>query len=198
PTEPNWPYGVSKLAAEKYCKIYQDVYKIPIVSLRYGIVYGEREWLGRVLTMFIRRVILKNKPPVVFGGGGQLRDFIYVGDVVRLHTLCIEGNESGVFNVSTGKGTSIKNLAKLVIGLSGKRFPIIFEDLPEGKKSKFMPERKRIPQELEKMVLSPKKAFKVFNWKSCVSLKGGIMREINWICNNPKAWETIKKELITI
>jgi UDP-glucose 4-epimerase len=192
PTNPNWAYGVSKLAAEKYCGIYSHNYKLPVISLRYGIVYGEREWLGRVLTMFIRRVVLENKPPVIFGQGNQLRDFIYVGDVVRLHNLCLFGrdtSEDGIFNVSTGKGTSVKQMAELVVKLSGQRLRPIFENLKEGNPSRFMPQRRRIPQELERMVLSPAKAARIFKWQARTPLEDGIKREITWIRGNPHLWQ---------
>ena len=56
PLNPHWPYGVSKLAGEKYCLQYYLLYGLPTISLRYGIVYGPREWYGRVLTLFIKRV----------------------------------------------------------------------------------------------------------------------------------------------
>lgn len=195
PKEPNWPYGVSKLAAEKYCNIFQDTYHIPIVSLRYGIVYGEREWLGRVLTMFIKRVILEKKQPVIFGNGDQLRDFIYVGDVVRLHDFCLKKAKlpDRVYNVSTGIGTSIKRLAKLVIEYSGKDYLPLFEQLKEGEPSQYMPERKRIPQELRKMVLSPKRALKDLGWRSSVPLKEGILKEIEWISQDCNFWPIGKK-----
>jgi len=190
PANPNWPYGVSKLAAEKYCQIYQNIYSIPIVSLRYSIVYGEKEWLGRVLTMFIKRIILENKPPIIFGNGEQLRDFIYVKDLIRLHNLILKNNKvkSNIYNVSTGIGTSVKDLAYLVIKVSNKNFKPIFENIREGDFSKYMPERKRIPQELEKMVLSPKKAFADFGWKPEISLEKGVKKEIDWILENPKFW----------
>ncbi len=188
PKNPNWPYGVSKLAAEKYCQIYGNNYGIPVVSLRYGIVYGEREWQGRVLTMFIRRM-LENKPPVIFGGGSQLRDFVYVGDVVKMHNLCFRLGKGEIFNVSTAQGTSIKELAKVVIGVSGKDFRPVFEDLREGRASKFMPQRKRIPQELKKMVLSADKAREVLGWQAAMPLAQGIKKEIEWIRENPKAWK---------
>lgn len=70
PKDPNWAYGVSKLAVEKYSKIFQEYYDMPIVNLRYGITYGEREWFGRVLTIFIKRAI-KNEPLIVFGDGNK-------------------------------------------------------------------------------------------------------------------------------
>jgi UDP-glucose 4-epimerase len=87
--KPHWPYGVSKLCSENYCEIYQNNYNMKITSLRYGIVFGEREWLGRVLTMFLSRA-LQNKSPVIFGNGRAIRDFIHVSDVAKINQLLLK------------------------------------------------------------------------------------------------------------
>jgi len=186
---PNWAYGISKLAAEKYCELYQANTGMPVASLRYGIVYGEREWFGRVLTIFIRR-LLEKKPLVVFGNGKQVRDFIHVDDVVRFHNLAIEKELSGPYNVATGKGTTINALAKMV-GDS-----VLHEDLEEGKESRNVPGRRRIPQELNRMVLDIWKA-KELGWKPEVSLEDGINREIEWAMSHKNAWET-KRGMIRV
>ena len=191
PTNPNWPYGVSKLAAEKYCQIFQENFGLKIISLRYSIVYGEREWLGRVLTMFLKRV-MEDKDLVIFGEGDQLRDFIYVKDAVKLHNLCLESNKdlnANVYNVSTGIETSIKELAHIVNEVASKSTGIIFEDVNEGKFSQYMPNRKRIPTELKKMVLDNERAKRNFNWQPLVNLKKGIKKELSWITENPSYWE---------
>jgi UDP-glucose 4-epimerase len=115
PQVPNWAYGVSKLAAERYGLVYSNTHGLPIYSLRYAIVYGEREWYGRVLTIFLKR-LLKGEAPVVFGEGAQERDFTYVGDAVSLHNACFETEAAPTsFNVSTGVGTSIRQLAQQIL-----------------------------------------------------------------------------------
>ncbi|RKY38791.1 MAG: hypothetical protein DRP72_01135, partial [Candidatus Omnitrophota bacterium] len=190
PTNPNWPYGVSKLATEKYANIYHESYGVSIINLRYSIVYGEREWLGRVLTMFLKR-ILEDKPLVIFGKGDQLRDFIYVKDLVKFHNLCFGSNKNlgnNVYNVSTGIGVSIKELANIVIEVSGKSTEIVFENVKEGEFSRYMPNRKRIPAELKRMVLDNERAKRDFNWYPATNLKEGIERELSWIAENPSYW----------
>ena len=115
PTNPNWEYGISKLAAEKYCLL-SCAQGLPVVSIRYAIVFGEREWYRRVLTIFIKRVIT-DKDLIIFNKGKYYRDFIYVGDIVRLHNLCITNSRSGgeVFNAGTNIATSVRDLASLVL-----------------------------------------------------------------------------------
>jgi UDP-glucose 4-epimerase len=70
PKIPHWSYGVSKMAGELYCQQYYLFHGLKSCWLRYGIVYGEREWYGRVLTLFIKR-LMEGKPPIIFGDGKQ-------------------------------------------------------------------------------------------------------------------------------
>ncbi len=190
PTNPNWAYGVSKLAAEKYCRVYSERFRLPIVSLRYGIVYGEREWMGRVLTMFLRNVVIRKIPPVIFGTGRQLRDFISVADAAALHNACLKEPviKHAEYNAATGIGTSVVELARIVAGHSQLKAKPIFENVSEGEVSRYIPGRKRIPQELQKMVLSPRRAFIDFGWVPLVSLVDGVKREMDWIARNPSFW----------
>ena len=189
---PNWAYGVSKLAAEKYCDIFNDYKDLPIVSLRYGITYGEREWFRRVLTIFLKRVLL-NLPPVIFGDGKQIRDFIYVGDVVRLHNLCLESEVANgkVYNVGTGEGTTIEQLAQEVVNVSGKKLDIIYENTPEGEFSQLVPDKKRNDAELKVMLLDVSKAKAELDWEPSTPLREGLHKELVWAQNNLKRWEKL-------
>jgi UDP-glucose 4-epimerase len=191
PTVPNWPYGVSKLAAEHYARLYYEYYQIETIGLRYSIVYGPREWYGRVLTAFLRRA-LDQLSPVVWGGD-QERDFVYVEDVARLNRLSVESDEveCDVFNVSTGVGTSIRELANLVCDLFGLDQPI-YEDIGEGEVSKLVTDRMRLPAELKQMVLDNSRAKETFDWKPVTSLRQGIMSEMDWLHHNTDRWVTMR------
>jgi len=149
-----------------------------ICALRYGIVYGEREWYGRVLTEFIKRVVLENKPPVIFGDGKQRRDYIYVKDVVDFHNLMIEEEWDGfeVFNIGSGNSITIKELAYLIIDITNKDMEPIFEDIPEGSYSNITG-RWRIPKELKILELNISKAMKK-GWKPRTSLREGIKKKL--------------------
>jgi UDP-glucose 4-epimerase len=189
PTRPNWAYGVSKLAGEKYAQIFTDLYKMPTVSFRYAIMYGEREWYGRVLTIFLRS-IRKKQNPVVFGEGEQLRDFTYVGDLVRLHNLALEDSRADgqVFNISTGIGTSIRELAEKAVSLFGDGLSVEFEQVKPGERSKKVRGRMRLPSELSAMVLANGKAKELLGWEPQVMLDDGLKREFEWLSANPKRW----------
>lgn len=118
PLNPISPYGISKLAGEKYCLELGKVAGIDVVALRYFNTYGIRQTLTPyvgVITIFIHR-LLKGKPPVIFGDGEQIRDFISVKDIARANILAMEGNYNGeIFNVGTGNGTTINQLADFII-----------------------------------------------------------------------------------
>lgn len=190
PTNPNWAYGVSKLATEKYGAIFGDLYGLAITSLRYAIVYGPREWYGRVLTIFLKRA-LERSPLVVFGDGKQDRDFVFIDDLVVHHMRCLEMDAAvgHVFNVSSGLGTNISTLADLVREVAGvPELPIIHEDVAEGESSQYY-DRRRLPQELRTMVLSCRKSKKLLSWRPQVELREGLELEYEWLHAHRRRWQ---------
>jgi UDP-glucose 4-epimerase len=189
-TNPNWEYGVSKLACEKYAAIACERNpELSIASLRYAIVYGEREWFGRVLTLFLERA-LNGLPPVVFGDGAQVRDFVYVGDIAALHRRCFETDFDGhaVLNGSTAVGTSVLELARVVCEITGAASEPIFEDLPEGERSELVNGRMRLPSELQRMRMAYDRARALTGWEPAVDLADGLEREWKWLQDNRHRW----------
>ncbi|MGQ9507588.1 MAG: GDP-mannose 4,6-dehydratase [Candidatus Bathycorpusculaceae bacterium] len=190
PLEPHWPYGVSKLSAERYVLQYYKLFGLNTTAFRYGIVYGPREWFGRVLTMFIKRVFLENKPPVVFDEGLQVRDFVYVKDIVKAHILAIEKPETAgeVFNLGSGEGIPIKDLATTLVKMSNRKMDIIYDTPQEGSASRFQPERIRLQGELKNFVLDCCKAKEILEWTPQTDFTDGLAEEIAWILKFPKRW----------
>ena len=191
PREPNWPYGVSKHATEGYGRLYHDYYGMQTVGLRYAIIYGPREWYGRVLTAFLRRA-LDGAPPVVWGGA-QERDFTFVEDVAACHRRCLEQDDLGaaVLNVSTGVATSIAALAGLVVEVCGLDQPPVYEDVAEGQVSELVPGRMRLPAELKQMVLDNRRARELLGWAPRVELREGLLREFAWLREHAERWQTM-------
>lgn len=191
---PNWQYGVSKLAVEKYANIYNEMYGLPIASLRYSIVYGPREWWGRVLSIFLKKV-LENKPLIIFGNGKQTRDFIYVSDIVELNLLSIKTDfkEHLILNGSTQKEVSINELAQAVKkALRKPDLKITYDkSTKEGEMSKKIG-RIRLPSELKAMKMSNLKAKKILGWEPVVGLEEGLRKEYEWLKNNSHLWKKIK------
>lgn len=124
PLNPINPYGVSKLAAEKYSQVFHTTYGLRTVSLRYLNVYGERQSsnpYSGVIAIFANR-LMGGERPVIYGDGFQTRDFIHVSDVVKANMLALK-TEKGIgesFNIGTGHATSILHLYRTLARLSGK------------------------------------------------------------------------------
>jgi UDP-glucose 4-epimerase len=115
--EPRSPYAVSKLAGENYARVFQELYGLETVALRYFNVFGPKqdpssEYSG-VISRFIA-ILLEGRQPVIYGDGEQTRDFVYVADVVRANILASESHLSGVFNIACGKSISLNSLAKKI------------------------------------------------------------------------------------
>jgi len=119
---PQSPYAVTKLAAENYCRVFERVYGLKTVCLRYFNVYGPRQDPGSlyaaVIPLFINSA-LDGKSPVIFGDGEQTRDFTYVKDVVTANIMAAESPATGIFNIGTGSRVTINQLAKLIIKIVG-------------------------------------------------------------------------------
>jgi UDP-glucose 4-epimerase len=117
PTEPISPYGISKLASEHYTRVVCAGAGITSTCLRFFNTYGPGQSLTPyvgVMTIFINR-LLAGQPPTIFGDGEQRRDFVYVGDIVAGCLGAMEPNAGGrVFNIGSGRGVSIKDLALLL------------------------------------------------------------------------------------
>jgi UDP-glucose 4-epimerase len=125
PTSPKSPYAVTKAAAENHCKTYNRLYGLEAIILRYFNVYGARQSHGPysgVITNFIDR-LMRGEPPVIYGDGQQTRDFVYVGDIVEANMLALERTSvpSDPINIGTGKATSVKDLANLLIDITGRK-----------------------------------------------------------------------------
>jgi UDP-glucose 4-epimerase len=111
-TNPMSPYGVAKLAVEKYLAFYEAVYGLPYTVLRYANVYGPRQdprGEAGVVAIFSQR-LLAHEPAIINGDGDQTRDFIYVEDVVRANVLAVTTDLHGTYNVGTGVETSVNVL----------------------------------------------------------------------------------------
>jgi len=118
PTEPISGYGISKLAAEKYCLQLCPQMGIRPTALRFFNTFGTRQtytpYVG-VMTIFIRQ-LLAGRSPKIFGGGDQCRDFVHVSDIVAGCLLALECEaQERIFNIGTGRATSVNEIAAILI-----------------------------------------------------------------------------------
>lgn len=134
PLKPLSPYAASKIAAENYLKTYSSLHGIKTTILRIFNAYGPRQTLNQysgVITIFINNA-LKGKPLKIFGDGNQVRDFIYIEDVVEAFKLALEANRTATYNIATGKPTKIITLAKTVKQLTQAKSKIIYTKPRKG------------------------------------------------------------------
>ncbi|MBP1905093.1 UDP-glucose 4-epimerase [Paenibacillus turicensis] len=137
PTHPISFYGLSKLTAEGYIKMYHDFYNISYTILRFANVYGPGQTAkgeGGVIAIFMER-LSKSLPLLIHGDGEQTRDFIYVDDVVQALIAAHERGASQTLHVSTAKKTSINKLATLANNIHqryGDIVPILHSSTREG------------------------------------------------------------------
>ncbi len=129
-SNPKSPYAVSKLTGEYYCNVFNEVYGLKTISLRYFNVYGPKQdpssEYAAVIPRFITRV-LENKPPIIYGDGNQTRDFTFVNDVAQANIRAMEKNVEGVFNIACGERISIKELATTIMEIVGARLDLVYD-----------------------------------------------------------------------
>jgi UDP-glucose 4-epimerase len=132
---PKSPYAISKLDCEYAAKLFHEEYGLRTTSLRYFNVYGPGQDptspYAAVIPIFIRKA-LRDEPISIYGDGSQIRDFIYVNDVVQANELVIAKGDGKVFNVANGRSVSINELAELVIELTDTRSEIVYREPRKG------------------------------------------------------------------
>jgi UDP-glucose 4-epimerase len=121
---PRSPYAVTKLTGEYYCNVFQSIYGLKTVCLRYFNVFGPGQDPGSpyaaVIPLFIKNALV-GKALVIFGNGEQTRDFAFVKDVAGANILAAESPASGVFNIGSGEAVAIDYLARIIIRLVGNK-----------------------------------------------------------------------------
>jgi UDP-glucose 4-epimerase len=169
PQYPVSPYGVSKLAGERYLNYYYAQYGLRYVALRYANVYGPRQdphGEAGVVAIFSGN-LADGRTSTINGTGKQTRDFVYVEDVAHANILALESGPSpGAYNIGTGKETSVKRLYELLRGISGKDLA------PEQGPAK--------PGEQTRSLVDPAKATRVLGWHPETKLAAGLEETLSF------------------
>lgn len=168
PVQPVSPYGISKLAGEKYLHYYQKSAGISYVALRYANVYGPRQdpfGEAGVVAIFCQKTLL-NEQPVIYGNGKQTRDYVFVEDVVEAHMAASEEGIQGIFNVGTGVETSVNQLFKNLVEITGSTV-----------KEMYGPERRG---EQLRSCLEASRLNKATEWKPDHTLKEGLEKTVDF------------------
>ncbi|MCR4439762.1 MAG: NAD-dependent epimerase/dehydratase family protein [bacterium] len=168
PTWPACPYGITKLACEKYIHFYATTYGMRYCILRYANVYGPRQnpfGEAGVVAIFTSR-LLAGKEAVIHGDGKQTRDYVYVGDVVRANLLALRSSANSYVNIGTGIETDVNTIFAKLNALCGARQKEVHDAPKEG--------------EQRRSVLNVAKAKVILGWEPEVSLDDGLARTVAW------------------
>jgi UDP-glucuronate 4-epimerase len=129
--QPLSPYGVTKLAAEHMCVLYEEEHGVDTIALRYFSVYGPRQRPDMAFRRFCEAV-LAGRPIELFGDGRQTRDFTYVADIVAATRAAGEGPATGVFNVGGGARISLNRALEVLAGIAGRPLDVRRGDRESG------------------------------------------------------------------
>ena len=167
-------YSNGKFLTENYLRLFAVERNISTTALRFSTVYGPSETDPRAIPNFIRRV-LAGKPPVIYGDGNDVRDYVNVKDVVAGTILALEKDHDlfEIFNIGSGKGYSTKEVAEKVILLSGKSIRPYFQSKIGSS---------------QKTICDISKARKKLGYVPLIELNEGLKEEINFFLENPRFW----------
>lgn len=164
------PYGIAKLAVDKYLHYYKKIHGLSYISLRYGNVYGPRQnphGEAGVIAIFVNKM-LAGENPVINGNGLQTRDYVYIEDVVAANLAALNGQQakSGIYNVGTGVETNVNQLFNEINSRLGGTF-----------REEHGPEK---PGEQQTSCLACGKIKSNFGWKPATDITTGIGKTCDW------------------
>lgn len=135
PINPISPYAITKATGEMYCKVFQELYNLPTVCLRYFNVFGPRQdpnsQYAAVIPKFIIS-IMNEESPVIYGNGEQSRDFTFVKNVVDANILSCESEKTGTFNIACGRRITVNQLVDYINEIFGKKIKPVYEGPRSG------------------------------------------------------------------
>jgi len=168
PTRPASPYGISKVVGDEYLRYFRDADGLEYVSLRYANVYGPRQdpyGEAGVVGIFAQKMLL-GEQPIINGNGRQTRDFVYVDDVVEANMAAMNKAAHGIYNVGTGKETTINELFAMLAGLINPSVREAHGPAKRGEQVRIALDSSRLHRELD--------------WEPKVSLKDGLARTVDY------------------
>jgi UDP-glucose 4-epimerase len=164
-------YGAMKVANEQLARAFASLHGVPTATLRYFNVYGPRmDVRSRFVEVMIRwlNLIDEGKPLTLFGDGSSSVDFVYVDDVVRANLLaCEAGPGAAIVNVCSGVETTMRDLAALLLRLTGSSAGMEFKPQPAGA----LPARR---------VGDPARARELLGFEARTGLEDGVRKLIEW------------------
>ncbi|ARS90824.1 GDP-mannose 4,6-dehydratase [Natrarchaeobaculum aegyptiacum] len=175
---PQSPYGVTKLTAEHYCRVWTDVYDVPTVSLRYFTVYGPRMRPNMAITNFTSRC-LNGEPPVIYGDGQQTRDFTYVDDIVEANRSLLETDaaDGEAMNVGSTGNITIEELAEHIVEETGADVDLEYAEAKEA--------------DARHTHADVSKATDLIGYEPTTTIREGVSRFVDWYRENRDWYEPL-------
>ena len=171
PTLPLSFYGLSKLSVEKYLEMYENLYGMEYVVLRFANVYGERQGdggEGGVISIFAKAVA-EGRDITIYGDGEQTRDFVYAGDIAEGIWAALRTEEvNAAYNLSTQTETSLRELVSLLAEIRGREIVPKYGAEREG--------------DIYKSMLSNIRARRGLDWQPATTLAEGLRRTYEYFC----------------
>jgi UDP-glucose 4-epimerase len=167
-TDPLSPYGISKLAGEKYLAYYTNTTGLRHAIMRFGNVYGPRqepEGEAGVIAIF-SKLMLDGGQPIINGTGKQTRDFVYVDDVVESLMVTMDEDIQGIFNVGTGQEATVNECYGIIKELTNSSCKDLYGAAKKG--------------EQFRSVLDVRKLREGFDWEPQVSLAEGLKMTVEF------------------
>ena len=181
PTKPQSPYALQKLVAEQYCQMFTQLYGLETVTIRYFNVFGPRQDPGSpysgVISLF-STALLEGRRPIIFGDGGQTRDFTYVANVVDgVLRACEAPNVAGeVINVATGGRISLNQLLQTINEIVGTSIEPIYEESRAG--------------DVRDSQADISRAASLLGYAPLVTFEDGLRRTLEWCRSDAAATAT--------
>jgi UDP-glucose 4-epimerase len=168
PINPEAPYGASKHAVEHYLYIWKLLHGLDYTVLRYPNVFGPRQnphGEAGVNAIFIGRM-LSGERPIIFGTGEQLRDYLFIDDVVDANEIALTRGSGEMVNLGTGVGTSVLQIFRELQTVLAFPHEPIFDAARPG--------------EIQRITLDGARAREVLGWAPKVSFREGLRRTVDW------------------
>jgi UDP-glucose 4-epimerase len=181
PKNPVSPYGVSKLATEQYTRVYNEIYGLPTVALRYFTVYGPRMRPNMAMTNFVSRC-LHGEPPVIYGTGEQTRDFTYIEDIRRVNEQLLDDDSADgeIVNIGSTDNIDIRTLAEVIRDEIDPTLEIEYDDARTG--------------DAEHTHADVSKANELLGYEPTVDIREGVNQFIDWYRANEKWYDQLVRQ----
>ncbi len=170
PAMPKTAYGISKLASEHYLRLYNELSNLNYVIFRFFNIYGPYQKNGLIPSLYSR--ISQNQPLTVFGKGDQIRDYVFIKDIIPFFEKAVSENiaDNKIFNIGTGNGTTILDVINILSKTMNIKPDIEFKDPRPGEIGNFVADTKLLSS--------------TFGNIPSTTVEEGIKQTVEWLKNN--------------